>query len=108
MVLLVGVAGMGSRTSGAERPALAARPESSRPLRVAAPASSWTCRWRHRMSMRLATSDRDANMAPVDGPRGEAPSPEPLRVAIVEDDVTTREGLAALINGTPGYRCVGR
>ena len=33
---------------------------------------------------------------------------EPLRVAIVEDDRTTREGLAALIDGTPGYRCVGR
>jgi DNA-binding NarL/FixJ family response regulator len=29
-------------------------------------------------------------------------------VAIVEDDATTREGLAALIEGTPGYRCVGR
>jgi DNA-binding NarL/FixJ family response regulator len=32
----------------------------------------------------------------------------PLRVASVEDDVTTREGLAALIGGRPGYRCVGR
>jgi len=31
-----------------------------------------------------------------------------LRVAIVEDDRTTREGLAALIAGTPGYACVGR
>jgi DNA-binding NarL/FixJ family response regulator len=31
-----------------------------------------------------------------------------LRVAIVEDDRTTREGLAALIAGTPGYLCVGR
>jgi DNA-binding NarL/FixJ family response regulator len=29
-------------------------------------------------------------------------------VAIVEDDVTTRDGLAALIEATPGYRCVGR
>jgi DNA-binding NarL/FixJ family response regulator len=28
-------------------------------------------------------------------------------VAIVEDDRGTREGLAALIGGTPGYRCAG-
>jgi DNA-binding NarL/FixJ family response regulator len=33
---------------------------------------------------------------------------EPLRVAIVEDDKTTRDALAALVDGTPGYRCVGR
>ena len=31
---------------------------------------------------------------------------EPIRVAIVEDDRPTRDGLAMLINGTPGYRCV--
>src|SRR5215469_8323976 len=30
----------------------------------------------------------------------------PIRVAIVEDDRYTREGLAALITGTPGYSCV--
>ena len=47
-------------------------------------------------------------MSPVNGTRGEPSSPEPLRVAIVEDDLTMREGLAALIEGTPGYRCVGR
>jgi len=35
------------------------------------------------------------------------PTDEPIRVAIIEDDRYTREGLAALINGTPGYRCVG-
>jgi DNA-binding NarL/FixJ family response regulator len=29
-------------------------------------------------------------------------------VAIVEDDRTMREGLAVLIDGTAGYRCVGR
>lgn len=37
-------------------------------------------------------------------------SPEPaapLPVAIVEDDRATREGLATLIGGTPGHRCVG-
>ncbi|HJZ97208.1 MAG TPA: response regulator transcription factor [Candidatus Solibacter sp.] len=31
----------------------------------------------------------------------------PIRVAIVEDDRTTRQGLALLIGGTPGYECVG-
>ena len=30
-----------------------------------------------------------------------------LRVAVVEDDRTTREGLVTLINGTSDYRCVG-
>lgn len=30
---------------------------------------------------------------------------EPIRVAIIEDDRATREGLAQLIDGTPGYRC---
>jgi hypothetical protein len=29
-----------------------------------------------------------------------------IRVAIVEDDSGTREGLAILIDGTPGYGCV--
>jgi DNA-binding NarL/FixJ family response regulator len=31
----------------------------------------------------------------------------PLRVAVVEDDRPTREGLRLLIDGTPGFRCVG-
>jgi DNA-binding NarL/FixJ family response regulator len=31
----------------------------------------------------------------------------PLRVAIVDDDRLIREGLTALIDGTPGYRCTG-
>ncbi len=31
----------------------------------------------------------------------------PIRVALVEDDRATREGLGLLIDGTPGYRCVG-
>jgi DNA-binding NarL/FixJ family response regulator len=44
----------------------------------------------------------------VTGPRAPGASHEPLRVAIVEDDRTTREALATLIDGTPGYRCVGR
>ena len=30
-----------------------------------------------------------------------------INVAIVEDNDTIREGLAALINGTSGYSCVG-
>ncbi len=37
----------------------------------------------------------------------ERQSNEPVRVAIVEDDRATREGLGMLINGTPGYACVG-
>jgi DNA-binding NarL/FixJ family response regulator len=32
---------------------------------------------------------------------------EPIRVALIEDKRATREGLAMLIDGTPGYRCVG-
>ena len=32
---------------------------------------------------------------------------KPIRVAIVEDDRATREGLGMLISGTPGYQCVG-
>lgn len=32
---------------------------------------------------------------------------EPIRVAVVEDDRSTREGLAVLIGGTDGYSCVG-
>ena len=30
-----------------------------------------------------------------------------INVAIVEDNNTIREGLAALINGTEGYKCTG-
>ena len=36
----------------------------------------------------------------------ETKADEPIRVAIVEDDRPTRDGLGMLINGTPGYRCV--
>src|SRR5260370_266606 len=32
---------------------------------------------------------------------------QPIRVAIVEDDKSRRQGLALLIGGTPGYECVG-
>jgi DNA-binding NarL/FixJ family response regulator len=32
---------------------------------------------------------------------------KPIRVVLIEDDPTTREGLGALINGTAGYSCVG-
>lgn len=31
----------------------------------------------------------------------------PIEVSIIEDDHGTREGLRALIDGTPGYRCLG-
>src|SRR5262245_1679417 len=42
--------------------------------------------------------------------RGSDPmqTPEPIRVAIVEDDRLTREGLGILIDGTPGYHCSAR
>jgi DNA-binding NarL/FixJ family response regulator len=33
--------------------------------------------------------------------------PSPIQVGIVEDDRLTREGLGVLIDGTPGFRCVG-
>ncbi len=35
------------------------------------------------------------------------PRSGPIRVAIVDDDRLIREGLAALIDGTAGYRCTG-
>lgn len=35
------------------------------------------------------------------------PPPPAIRVVIVEDQRELREGLAMLINGTPGFRCVG-
>jgi DNA-binding NarL/FixJ family response regulator len=34
-------------------------------------------------------------------------STSPLRVAVVEDDRPTREGLRLLLDGTPGFQCVG-
>lgn len=33
------------------------------------------------------------------------PAPPPIRVAIVEDQLDIREGLATLIHGTPGFHC---
>jgi DNA-binding NarL/FixJ family response regulator len=33
-------------------------------------------------------------------------SPDEIRVAVIEDDRGTREGLALLIDGTPGFRCL--
>jgi DNA-binding NarL/FixJ family response regulator len=35
------------------------------------------------------------------------PRSGPIRVAIVDDDRLIREGLVALIDGTPGFRCTG-
>jgi DNA-binding NarL/FixJ family response regulator len=47
---------------------------------------------------------KDKNQAlPATGPA----LPPPIRVLIVEDQRELREGLAMLINGTPGFRCVG-
>jgi hypothetical protein len=33
--------------------------------------------------------------------------PDPIKAAIIEDQRTIREGLAALIGGTEGFRCTG-
>jgi len=33
--------------------------------------------------------------------------PDPIKVAIIDDQRTIREGLAALIDGTEGFRCAG-
>jgi len=40
-------------------------------------------------------------------PKPPPASPGAIRVAIIEDDRRIREGLAALINGSAGYRCTG-
>ena len=32
---------------------------------------------------------------------------EPLRIAIVEDDLSTQDALRLLIDGTYGFRCTG-
>jgi DNA-binding NarL/FixJ family response regulator len=37
----------------------------------------------------------------------DASTPDPIKVAIIEDQRTIREGLAALIGGTDGFRCTG-
>ncbi len=34
-------------------------------------------------------------------------STQPIHVALVEDDIPFRDGLRMLIDGTPGFRCVG-
>jgi DNA-binding NarL/FixJ family response regulator len=36
----------------------------------------------------------------------ENPNQEPIRIAVVEDDKTVREGLQMLLNGSPGFTCV--
>ncbi len=41
------------------------------------------------------------------GPPPRPASPGPIRVVIIEDERHIREGLAALIGGTDGYRCTG-
>ena len=43
---------------------------------------------------------------PIDGQIA-SPAANVIGVAIVEDDRSTREGLGLLINGSPGYSCVG-
>jgi DNA-binding NarL/FixJ family response regulator len=36
----------------------------------------------------------------------ESSGQEPIRIAVVEDDKTVREGLQMLLNGSPGFSCV--
>lgn len=40
-------------------------------------------------------------------PDGTAPARDPIMVVLIEDLREVREGLAALINGTNGFRCIG-
>jgi DNA-binding NarL/FixJ family response regulator len=35
-----------------------------------------------------------------------SPSEPDIRIAVVEDDKTVREGLQMLLNGSPGFSCV--
>lgn len=44
---------------------------------------------------------------PARTPSMEAASTAPIRVVVIEDLHDVRDGLAALINGTAGFRCVG-
>jgi len=46
-------------------------------------------------------------MNPTSLSGGSTTATKPIQVSIVEDDRATREGLGVLINGTPGYHCVG-
>src|SRR5258708_24104607 len=46
------------------------------------------------------------NGAPVIANNADRQPGQTIRVAIVEDDRATREGLGMLISGTPGYQCV--
>ena len=43
----------------------------------------------------------------MSGPAGRMPEAKCIKVAIIEDDRSIREGLALLIGGSPGYECVG-
>jgi DNA-binding NarL/FixJ family response regulator len=43
----------------------------------------------------------------VKEPENRSPSPQPIRVVLIEDLREVREGLTALINGTRGFKCTG-
>lgn len=58
--------------------------------------------------MRLAGSRPTASISPVRIPSRSSATSPPIGVAIVEDDAAMRDGLAALVAGTPGLSCVGR
>jgi len=63
-------------------------------------------RTQNRDELLTYTPGRDLLMTYVtDTPRGTAF--DPITVGLIEDQREIREGLAALIGGTPGYRCTG-
>jgi len=47
------------------------------------------------------------SISAADIPAHPAPAPAKASVALVEDNTGVRESLVALIDGTPGFRCVG-
>lgn len=56
------------------------------------------------MTMRLAAS---GTLGHTHAAPSNMHSERPVRVAVVEDDRPTRDGLRMLIDGTPGFACVG-
>jgi len=60
------------------------------------------------MFVRLVRFRHGGSMSSVNLAGGQTASPAPLRVAVVEDDVTMRDALATLIDGASGCQCAGR
>jgi len=49
----------------------------------------------------------DPTQTALTGPPATGTAPSPIAVAIIEDQRVIRDGLAALIDGTEGFRCAG-